>query len=96
MKKSDLIDKLATVTKTQKKQVKKFLDTMVDIIIKEVKSGNKVNITGLITIGTHRRYSRNGVNPQNPSQKMIIPEVIVPKFRAGKTFKDALKGIGKK
>jgi len=32
-----------------------------------------------------------GVNPQNPKEPMKIPSVTVPKFKAGKTLKDALK-----
>jgi len=37
------------------------------------------------------RAARMGVNPQNPSEKMQIPAVVVPKFKAGKALKDALK-----
>jgi hypothetical protein len=32
-----------------------------------------------------------GVNPQNPTEKIRIPDVTVPKFKAGKGLKDALK-----
>jgi nucleoid DNA-binding protein len=31
------------------------------------------------------------VNPQKPTERIQIPEVRVPKFKAGKTLKDALK-----
>jgi nucleoid DNA-binding protein len=35
-----------------------------------------------------------GVNPQSPSEKIQIPAVTVPKFKAGKGLKDALKRTG--
>ncbi|MBT7228017.1 DNA-binding protein, partial [Candidatus Parcubacteria bacterium] len=35
--------------------------------------------------------ARMGVNPQNPKEKIQIPAVVVPKFKSGKTLKDALK-----
>jgi nucleoid DNA-binding protein len=37
------------------------------------------------------RSSRMGVNPQNPSERIQIPAVTIPKFKAGKGLKDALK-----
>ena len=38
-----------------------------------------------------RRAGRTGVNPQDPTEKIQIPSVTVPKFKAGKGLKDALK-----
>jgi len=35
-----------------------------------------------------------GVNPQKPTEKIHIPAVTVPKFKAGKGLKDALKRTG--
>jgi len=37
------------------------------------------------------RTARMGVNPKNPTERIHIPEVRVPKFKAGKTLKDSLK-----
>jgi nucleoid DNA-binding protein len=37
------------------------------------------------------RASRIGVNPRNPSQKITIPELNTPKFKAGEAFKAAIK-----
>ena len=39
-----------------------------------------------------QRAGRMGVNPQKPTEKIQIPSVTVPKFKAGKALKDALKG----
>ena len=44
------------------------------------------------TFEARRMKARTGVNPQNPSQKIQIPARTVPKFKAGKSFKDAIRG----
>ena len=48
-------------------------------------------VAGFGTFSARERKGRIGVNPQNPSEKIQIPEVRVPKFKAGKNLKDALK-----
>jgi len=57
-----------------------------------LQAGNEVNIAGFGAFSAKTRAGRIGVNPQNPSQKIEIPPVTVPKFKAGKRLKDALKG----
>ena len=68
-----------------------MLESLVDIIISELKEGNEVTITGFGTFLSRTRHARGGVNPQNPSERIQIPEVRVAKFKTGKTLKDALK-----
>ncbi|HLA26056.1 MAG TPA: HU family DNA-binding protein, partial [Patescibacteria group bacterium] len=60
-------------------------------ITSTIKSGGEVTITGFGTFSSKRREARMGVNPQKPQEKIQIPAVTVPKFKAGKTLKDALK-----
>lgn len=91
MNKAILIERIATETGIQKKDTEKMLETMVDIIIKELKSGGEVTITGFGSFQVRTRHARGGVNPQNPSERIQIPEVKVAKFKIGKTLKDALK-----
>ena len=57
-----------------------------------LKAGGEVTIAGFGAFSAKQRAGRTGVNPQNPSQKIQIPPVVVPKFKAGKALKDALKG----
>ena len=49
------------------------------------------NISGFGQFSVSHRNPRIGVNPRNPSQKIQIPELNTPKFRAGEAFKDAVK-----
>ena len=69
-----------------------MIDSLVKIIIDELKAGNEVTITGFGTFLARTRHARGGVNPQKPSERIEIPEVKVAKFKTGKTLKDALKG----
>ncbi|OGY80060.1 MAG: hypothetical protein A3B74_05430 [Candidatus Kerfeldbacteria bacterium RIFCSPHIGHO2_02_FULL_42_14] len=92
MHKSDLIEALAERTGLSKKQVESFLEAFQVFVIEKLKAKEEITLTGFGTFSAKTRGSRMGVNPQNPSQKIQIPEVVVPKFKAGKALKDALKG----
>ena len=91
MNKASLIEKLAEEASVNKKQAENMIDALVKIIISELKSGGEVTITGFGTFLARTRHARGGVNPQNPSERIQIPEVRVAKFKTGKTLKDALK-----
>jgi len=92
MNKATLIEKIAEKTGANRKLAESMINSMVDIIIDELKKGGDVSITGFGTFETMTRYSRGGVNPQKPTERIQIPEVKVAKFRTGKRLKDELKG----
>ena len=92
MNKAGLIERIALEAQVNKKQAEAMLEGLVKIIISELKDGNEVTITGFGTFLARTRHARGGVNPQNPSERIQIPEVTVAKFKTGKTLKDALKG----
>jgi DNA-binding protein HU-beta len=93
MNKAALIERLASEATLSKKQAEDALESLVKIIISELKAGNEVTITGFGTFMAKKRHARGGVNPQNPSERIQIPEVTVAKFKTGKTLKDSLKGL---
>lgn len=68
-----------------------MLASFVTIVINTLKQGGEVTISGFGAFSAKTRAGRVGVNPQNPNEKIQIPSVIVPKFKAGKALKDALK-----
>jgi DNA-binding protein HU-beta len=92
MNKAALIERLAAEAAVSKKQAEAMLEGLVKIIIRELKAGNEVTITGFGTFLSRTRHARGGVNPQKPTERIRIPEVKVAKFKTGKTLKDALKG----
>lgn len=91
MTKIQLVETLATRSGLSKKDVDRFLDAFVNLVTEKLKTGEKVAVTGFGTFSVTERKARTGVNPQNPSQKIQIPAMKVPKFTAGKTLKDSLK-----
>ncbi len=92
MNKAELAEKIAQKVGLTKKQAEDILETFVTLVMDTLKAGGKVTITGFGEFSAKRRTARMGVNPQKPSERIQIPEVIIPKFKAGKALKDALKG----
>ncbi len=89
--KAALAQAIAEKTGVQKKEAEEMLASFVTIVINTLKQGGEVTISGFGAFSAKTRAGRVGVNPQNPNEKIQIPSVIVPKFKAGKALKDALK-----
>lgn len=87
---------LAAIIAEQLDIPKKLAEDMVaafeEIVTRELSRGGEVTIAGFGTFSARTRKGRIGVNPQNPSEPITIPSVVVPKFKAGKALKDTLKG----
>jgi len=91
--KSELSEKVAAKVGLTKKQAEDLFDAFEEAVIETLKSGGEVTLTGFGTFLAKRREARMGVNPRNPTEKIQIPAVTIPKFKAGKALKDALKGM---
>ena len=92
MNKAKLIEEVASKTRLTKKQAEEILETILATITESLKKGEEVILTGFGTFSAKVRHARRGVNPQNPKERIDIPEVTIPKFKSGKALKDALKG----
>ncbi|PJE76781.1 DNA-binding protein [Candidatus Uhrbacteria bacterium CG10_big_fil_rev_8_21_14_0_10_48_16] len=92
MNKADLAAQLAEQLDVSKKLGEDFIASFEEIVTRTLVNGEEVTIAGFGTFSSRMRKGRIGVNPQNPSQKITIPSVLVPKFKAGKALKDTLKG----
>lgn len=68
-----------------------MINALLEIITQTLKSGGEVVLTGFGAFSVKTRAARTGVNPQKPTEKINIPAVKVPKFKAGKALKDELK-----
>lgn len=69
---------------------KAAVDALFDAITKELANGEEVAIAGFGTFKVSKRAARNGVNPKT-GEKIQIAATTVPKFKAGKALKDAVK-----
>jgi DNA-binding protein HU-beta len=90
MNKAQLIEAIAKTSKLTKVDVETTLNAALDTIKKSVKKGEDVTLIGFGTFTRSKRKARMGRNPQT-GKEIKIPAMTVPKFRAGREFKDALK-----
>ncbi|HLD60743.1 MAG TPA: HU family DNA-binding protein [Patescibacteria group bacterium] len=91
MNKAELAQSLAEKLNVSKKEAEDMINAFVDMVTTTLQKGDEVVLTGFGAFSVKQRAARTGVNPQNPTQKIQIPAVKVPKFKAGKALKDALK-----
>lgn len=67
-----------------------FVDATIKAIQDTVIAGERVHIVGFGTFETTTRSAREGRNPAT-GESISIPASKVPKFKAGKAFKEAVK-----
>ncbi len=91
MTKQDLVAAVAASVGVSKKVAGEALEAVLSTITKSLKKGENVTVTGFGTFRVSHRAARTGVNPRNPSQKIKIPAMKVPAFKAGKSLKDAVR-----
>ena len=91
MNKSELVKVLAERLGVNRQEADKILDTLTTVITETISSGGEVTLTGFGTFSVHERKGRVGVNPRNLAQKIEIPPVKTPKFKAGKSLKEAVR-----
>ena len=90
MNKSELISAVAGKTDASKKDVENFVESFTAIVTDTLKAGGEVALTGFGTFSAKQRAARTGRNPQT-GETIQIKATVVPKFKAGKNLKDALK-----
>ena len=89
MNKAELIDVIAKNADISKAAAGRALDATVTAVQQTLKKGNMVTLVGFGTFYVGKRAARNGRNPQTGAT-IKIKAAKVPKFRAGKSLKDAL------
>jgi DNA-binding protein HU-beta len=90
MNKAQLVEHVAKSTSLTKTDVEAVLNSSFEMIKKSVKKGDDVTLVGFGTFTKSKRKARAGRNPQT-GKEIRIPAMTVPKFRAGKEFKDSLR-----
>ncbi len=91
MTKADIVSAIAEKAGLTKKDAQEALEALLSTITEELVKGESVTLTGFGTFKISARAARTGVNPQNPSQKIQIPAMNLPSFKAGKGLKDAVR-----
>lgn len=90
MNKSDLVDKVHDVLGGTKADAGRAVDSIIDSISSSLAKGDEVSIAGLGIFSAKMREGRTGRNPRT-GESIEIPAMRVPKFRAAKALKDAVK-----
>ncbi|MSR73233.1 HU family DNA-binding protein [Candidatus Parcubacteria bacterium] len=73
-----------------KAQAEEVVDMIIDSIVSTLKKGDEVSIAGLGIFSTKVRAARQARNPRT-GESISVPSMRVPKFRAAKGLKDAVK-----
>ncbi|MDO5686591.1 MAG: HU family DNA-binding protein [Neisseria sp.] len=89
MNKSELIDSIAQDAEISKAAAGRAVDSFVKAITGALKAGDTVTLVGFGTFYVGERAARTGRNPKT-GETIKIKASKSPKFRAGKTLKDAL------
>lgn len=90
MNKSELVDAIAASADLSKAAAGRALDATIDAVRKALKKDDTVTLVGFGTFYVGQRAARNGRNPRTGSS-IKIKAAKIPKFRAGKGLKDAVK-----
>lgn len=91
MNKLELTEQLAAKLSITRTESERMINAFINLIYETLRNGSKVNISGFGQFSVSHRAPRIGVNPRSPSEKITIPELNTPKFKAGEAFKDAVK-----
>jgi nucleoid DNA-binding protein len=89
MTKAELIGKMATGAKISKAAAGKALDALFDGIKVALKNDDRVTLVGFGSFSVTKRKARKGRNPRTGKEIKIAARK-VPKFTAGKSFKDSI------
>ena len=88
--KMDIVEKVASTINCTKADAERAVEAMIDMITMILKQGGDVSIAGLGIFEAKTRAGRMGRNPRTGAS-IQIKSMRVPKFRASKTLKDAVK-----
>jgi len=94
MNKSELVEKISEQTAKssdlKKSQIETVINETLSLIKTSVKKGQDVTLVGFGTFTKSKRKARMGRNPQT-GKELKIPAMTLPRFKAGKDFKDILR-----
>ena len=90
MTKQELLERVAKSTGVPKSDVQRHLTATLDAITGALGKGDTVTLVGFGTFSVSKRKARKGRNPKTGAA-LDIPAMRVPRFKAGKGLKDAVK-----
>lgn len=89
MKKSELVEAVATKAGLAKADAARAVDATFEVITEVLKEGNKISLLGFGTFAISKREARNGRNPQTGAV-VQIPARNAVVFKAGTQLKNTV------
>jgi len=86
MNKGEFIDRLSDRTGLTKKEARKHLDSVLDLIQETLLQGEEVKLVGFGKFAVRARKASSRINPQTKRPIQVAAKV-VPLFRPGKELK---------
>ena len=90
MNKNELINEVARKTGLSRRESEVGVQTMLDLVAKELIKGGKVTLTGFGTFDVGKRKARAGVNPRT-GKPIKIPSSKMPRFKPSKNIRSKIK-----
>lgn len=90
MNKADIINNVHEELGITKADAERAVETMISGIVDSLVAGQEVSIAGLGIFSAKTRKARTARNPRT-GESIEVPAMRVPKFRAAKALKDAVK-----
>ena len=90
MTKADLINKVAREAKIPRAAAERAVNSFTTTITGVLTAGDKITLPGFGTFLVSNRSARKGRNPRT-GEEINISAATIPKFKAGKKLKDAVK-----
>lgn len=90
MTKREVVEKLARKNNISKRRAEVFLNSFSELVMETVAKNQKVSVTGFGVFDLGKRAARRGVDPRTQAE-IKIPAMKMPRFRAGKRFKEIVR-----
>lgn len=90
MNKADIVDAIQEAVGGTKADAERAIEAAIGAITNSLVKGVEVSVAGLGIFTAKTRAARTGRNPRT-GETIHVPAMRVPKFRAAKALKDAVK-----
>jgi DNA-binding protein HU-beta len=89
--KSELVDQVADRAGLSKRDAARAVDAVLATVEEVLRRGSEITVSGFGKFHVSERGARMGVNPRTGERIQIAPSR-VPRFTAGSSLKNAVKG----
>jgi len=90
MNKASIVEAVHGILGGTKVQAEQVVDKVFDSIVESLKKGEEVSVAGLGIFSVKARAARQARNPRT-GETLQVPAMKVPKFRAAKALKEAVR-----